>query len=128
SYLTVLRVRNADLSLRPGMTATAEITTARRENALLVPDAALRYAPPAPATQPGPSRGLVGMLLPRPPQPVQPKKAAKGGTRQVWVLREGAPAEIQVVAGLSDGQHTEITGGELEPGMEVITEAIRTPK
>ena len=128
SYLTVLRVRNADLSLRPGMTATAEITTARRENALLVPDAALRYAPPAAATQPGPSRGLVGMLLPRPPQPTQPKKAAKGGTRQVWVLREGAPAEIQVVAGLSDGQHTEITGGELEPGMEVITEAIRTPK
>jgi HlyD family secretion protein len=113
------------------MTATAEITTARRENALLVPDAALRFAPPAAAAQPGPSRGLVGMLLPRPPQPVQPKKAGdrrKGGTRQIWVLRDGAPADIQVVAGLSDGQHTEITGGDLEPGMEVITEAIRTPK
>jgi HlyD family secretion protein len=131
SYLTVLRVRNDDLSLRPGMTATAEITTARRENALLVPDAALRYAPPPAAAQQGPSRGLVGMLLPRPPQPVQPRNAAdkrKGGARHVWVLREGVPAEIQVVAGLSDGQHTEITGGELEPGMQVITEALRAPK
>jgi HlyD family secretion protein len=131
SYLTVLRVRNADLSLRPGMTATAEITTARRENALLVPDAALRFAPPAAPAQAGPSRGLVAMLLPRPPQPTQPKKAAdrrKSGARQVWVLREGVPVEVPVVAGLSDGRNTEITGGEIEPGVQVITEMIRVAK
>jgi len=45
SYLAVLAVRNEDLSLRPGMTGTAEIVTLRRENALLVPNAALRFTP-----------------------------------------------------------------------------------
>jgi HlyD family secretion protein len=43
SYLTILEVKNDALMLRPGMTATAEITTARREGALLVPNAALRF-------------------------------------------------------------------------------------
>ncbi len=47
SYQTVLAVNNDDLSLRPGMTATAEITTAQRDNVLLVPNAALRFTPPA---------------------------------------------------------------------------------
>ena len=47
SYQAILMVNNADLILRPGMTATAEITTAKRENVLLVPNAALRFTPPA---------------------------------------------------------------------------------
>ena len=45
SYLTVLAVGNDDLSLRPGMTGTAEIITLTRENVLLVPNAALRFTP-----------------------------------------------------------------------------------
>ena len=45
SYQTVLEVDNDDLSLRPGMTGTAEITTLTREQALLVPNAALRFTP-----------------------------------------------------------------------------------
>jgi len=66
SYLTVLQVDNSDLSLRPGMTATAEITTTARENALLVPNAALRFSPPAPAK--ASSGGIVAMLMPRLPR------------------------------------------------------------
>ncbi len=45
TYETVLSLDNADLSLRPGMTATAVITVKRVENCLLVPNAALRFAP-----------------------------------------------------------------------------------
>jgi len=41
TYETVLKVDNSDLSLRPGMTATADITVKKVENALLVPSAAV---------------------------------------------------------------------------------------
>jgi HlyD family secretion protein len=47
TYKTVLGVANDDLALRPGMTATARIVTANRQQVLLVPNAALRYTPPA---------------------------------------------------------------------------------
>ncbi|OGP89016.1 MAG: hypothetical protein A2156_05060 [Deltaproteobacteria bacterium RBG_16_48_10] len=41
TYETVLKVNNSDLSLRPGMTATADITVKKVENAILIPSAAL---------------------------------------------------------------------------------------
>ena len=46
TYETVLKVDNPDLSLRPGMTATADITVKKVENAILIPSAALRFTPP----------------------------------------------------------------------------------
>lgn len=46
SYPVVVEVANADLSLLPGMTASAEIVVSRREGVLRVPNAALRFAPP----------------------------------------------------------------------------------
>jgi HlyD family secretion protein len=45
TYLTYLDVDNADLSLRPGMTATATITAVERTNVMRVPNAALRFNP-----------------------------------------------------------------------------------
>ena len=122
TYKTVLSVANDDLALRPGMTATARIVTAQRENALLVPNAALRFAPPA-ATAAAPQGSIVSRLLPRPPQPQKkPAQAAPNGAPQVWVLREGQPTAIPVQAGVSNGRHTEILGGELKDGMAVIVD------
>ncbi len=46
TYKAILTIDNSDLLLRPGMTATADITVDEIENALIVPNAALRYAPP----------------------------------------------------------------------------------
>jgi HlyD family secretion protein len=68
SYKTILQVNNADLSLRPGMTATAEITATNREDVLLVPNAALRFTPPA-STDSSVQQGgsIVSRLMPRPP-------------------------------------------------------------
>lgn len=134
SYLTVLTVDNADLTLRPGMTATAEIVTARRENVLLVPNAALRFTPPAAG---GPnnskkSKSLVGSLVPRPPEgpprKAAPSKAERSSIQRVWILRDGAPAAVKIETGATNGRHTEIVGGELEPGMLVITEVMAPPK
>ncbi len=47
SYTTVVDVDNGDLKLRPGMTANASIITANRTNVLKIPNAALRFRPPA---------------------------------------------------------------------------------
>jgi HlyD family secretion protein len=61
TYETLLKVDNSDLLLRPGMTATADITVKKVEGAVLVPSAALRFTPPAPAEK-RPSRGLLGAM------------------------------------------------------------------
>jgi HlyD family secretion protein len=47
TYKAILTVDNSDLLLRPGMTATAQISVQEVTDALLVPNAALRFTPPA---------------------------------------------------------------------------------
>lgn len=125
TYTTVLRVNNDDLSLRPGMTATAVITTRKAGNAVLVPNAALRFTPPqtASAGAPASGRGLVGSLLPHPPMhEAQPAVASKAGREQkVHVLQDGQLREVAIVTGLTDGTQTEVVSGALQPGMQVVT-------
>ena len=128
TYPTLLQVDNDDLSLRPGMTATAEITTLTREDALLVPNAALRFTPPA-NTAPEKSAGLVSRLIPHAPRSAPRRATVKvtGAQQQVYVLRDGVPVPIAVTVGASDGRSTEITNGDLAPGTPVVVEATTTP-
>jgi HlyD family secretion protein len=130
SYLTVLQVGNDDLSLRPGMTGTAEITTLARDKTLLVPNAALRFTPAATAgAKEKPARGVASFLMPRlPRQTPKTKEPAKGGLQHVWVLRDGQPVAIEVKTGATNGRVTEITGGALTAGMQVITETESGPR
>ena len=129
TYKTILKVDNDDLSLRPGMTATAEVVTAERENVLLVPNAALRFTPPRPdEAQPAQSGGILASLLPRPPRGMgggrrggRVSSEKKGVPRQIWVLRDGQPVAVPVTVGNSDGRMTEVSGDGLEVGMPVIT-------
>jgi len=67
SYPVVVQVDNSDMSLLPGMTASAEIVVSRREGVLRVPNAALRFTPPGldAAATPGAGRGGFGQDLPR---------------------------------------------------------------
>jgi HlyD family secretion protein len=121
SYLTELTVNNDDLSLRPGMTATAQITVNERRNVLLVPAAALRFTPTTDDGGKTPSRSVLSRLVPRPPHRSTPKKVAiTGRERQVWVLRDGKPVAVKVTLGATDGRMYEIVSGALEPGMDVI--------
>ncbi|HTQ05569.1 MAG TPA: efflux RND transporter periplasmic adaptor subunit [Polyangiaceae bacterium] len=54
TYTAIVAVDNPDLKLRPGMTATVTIVTARREDVAAIPNAALRFKPPgAPAASGG---------------------------------------------------------------------------
>jgi len=134
TYKTILKVDNDDLSLRPGMTATAEIVTAELENALLVPNAALRFTPPPPEAAAQPRRGgdLLASLLPRPPRPSAPKRVketpAKSAAQRIWLLRDGQPVAVPVATGHSDGRMTEVSGEGLEAGALVITASASAPR
>jgi len=129
-YPTTLRVNNDDLSLRPGMTATAEILTAVHEDVLLVPNAALRFVPRTGEAKR--KKGILDALLPKPPRPESgrvPKEAKrKDAPRRVYVLKDGVPTPVEVKTGLTNGRVTEILEGELKPGMQVITDMSQPAK
>ena len=114
TYTAVLSVDNSDLLLRPGMTATADITVETVKDAVQVPNAAMRWAPPTQTTRTA-SRGagLLGLLMPRRPRRGAggpPNAVPSNGRAKVWVLRDGAPVAVPVRVGSSDGTHTAVTG------------------
>jgi HlyD family secretion protein len=197
TYDAVIDVDNADLKLRPGMTANATVNFAERDDALSIPNAALRFKPPpevlalmsdgggagqhrhhgdhgdggggsgmhggrdggggrrwrsrmdgglGAATPPG---TVADSTPPRPAgmappdggktAPLHALSAPDGGLapveetgsaeevtleeRTLYVLRDGAPHEVELVLGLSDGSYTEVVSGDLHEGDEVITDA-----
>jgi HlyD family secretion protein len=120
TYKAVLSVDNAELLLRPGMTATAMITVARIADALQVPNAALRYAPPVQSPSASRGGGLLGLILPR--RPPDAAGTVPGSGHAVWVLRDGAPNRVAIVPGDSDGRSTALRSGDLAEGDPVILE------
>ncbi len=143
TYDAVIDVDNEKLELKPGMTANVTVVWAERENVLTVPNAALRYRPPAAlagsasaGAWSGPRRGRrdeaaapSGSSSAMPPGSAWPRSPPDDGEvrpepKAVWVLRNGKPERIRVRTGITDGTSTEITDGELQEDDEVITEAI----
>ena len=135
TYTTSLKVDNADLSLRPGMTATATITATERRGVLRVPNTALRFTPasaqgPQAAAAGGTGSSLVSRMLPRPPATAgrRPPGAAGRGApapqqqHQIWILEADQPVSISVQTGISDGRQTEVSGPQLREGLRVITD------
>jgi HlyD family secretion protein len=121
TYKAVLAIDNADLLLRPGMTATAEIKVNTVTDALLVPNAALRYTPAdgAGADQ----RSFLQRLMPGPPQIAQTNRPVETGReRTIYLLRDGKAVATQVEIGVTDGSRTEIMKGELQAGDQVIVD------
>ncbi|MBK1701798.1 efflux RND transporter periplasmic adaptor subunit [Thiococcus pfennigii] len=130
TYKTILAVDNESLLLRPGMTATAEITVTRLQDVVLVPNTALRFKPPAATEEEessGGGGGLVGMFLRPPTSTTKPvtRPDADGGS-QVWLLEDGRPKAVTVQTGPTDGIVTQIIDGDLAPGTPVVVDAVRT--
>lgn len=122
TYEAILSVDNKDGVLRPGMTATATIVTVHRSDAVLVPNAALRFKPPSTSSGHGGPPGLRmfagrrgGGGAPK------PKKAEDPNAPHVWVLSHNRPKRLTVKTGVSDGQVTEVLSG-LKPGQKVIVD------
>lgn len=118
-YEARLTVDNASGLLRPGMTATANISTDSTEVQLTVPNGALRFEPPEEEEAGGLNLQEDNFGLER-----EEERASIGaGSRQtIYVLEEDNELrEIMVTTGLSDGRRTIVTSSELEAGMKVVT-------
>ncbi len=124
TYTGVLAVDNSDLSLRPGMTASAEIASEQRKDVLTVPIAALQYRPAA--TGSGPT--LASALTPRMPRFGSPqrRRSTNPGAQQIWILRGKSPVAVEVKVGASNGRDVEVAGEGLTAGELVITGAAPT--
>jgi HlyD family secretion protein len=125
TYKAVLSIDNSRLLLRPGMTATADITVQQVSDALLVPNAALRCGPPEPKQEDDSDQGIVSKILPHRPRretitPHEPDTA----DRILWVLRDGEPVAVSVTTGATDGTRTQILSGELRAGDKVIVDTL----
>ena len=102
------------------MTATAEIVTQEIDQALAVPNAALRYQPPRATGSQGFS--ITNVFMPRMPRFEKSSSGVNAeGERSLWVLDNGVPREVKVKTGASDGQNTVVLSGELKEGDAIIT-------
>jgi len=126
TYETILSVDNSELLLRPGMTATADILVKQIKDALLVPNAALRFNPQKLEQQKTSGGGLVSSLIPRPPSgPKQREDTGKANNhQQVWVLRNEQVMAIAVTTGSTNSIETEIISGDLDLETNVIIDTI----
>ena len=122
TYQTVLTVDNAERLLQPGMTATAEITVTEVTGALLVPNAALRFTPPAAQQQAG--GGF--RLLPRPPGAGRRDRSNEDAAPHVWTESGTELRSIDVTLGPTDGKVTVMRGGDLTAGTPVIVDLAAT--
>ena len=121
TYETVLEVDNSELLLRPGMTATAEIVTTNIQDAILIPNAALRFTPPgetlpgAPAA-PQQQRGALSAIMPQmPPRRNAGNQQQSNATRRMgraWILEADKPVLVMFRPGATDGRVTQV----LPPG------------
>lgn len=129
TYETLLSVDNPDLTLIPGMTATAKIIVKEVTGALLIPNAALRFTPPP--IREGEEKkntGLLGALLPRRPRRKPSREGTEGlqknNQRSVWTLTDNQPVQVPVTIGDTDGMVTEVLAGEIKEGTSLITEMV----
>jgi len=103
TYDVVVGVENPDLRLKPGMTANVSIVVARKDQVVKVPNSALRFKPPQAAVA----------------TPAGGGDAA--AARTVWIMgASGDPESVAVQSGISDGAFTEIVGGSLHEGDQII--------
>lgn len=117
TYPTVVVVENPALKLRPGMTATVTVTSARHTGVTRVPNAALRYLPGAFSS--ANDGGVPGASGPR-------RTVGADGVRHgtVHLLRNGRPTPVDVVVGIIDETLTEVTAPGVTAGVQVVTDEI----
>jgi HlyD family secretion protein len=117
-FKVVVTLTNPPAELRPGLSATAKITTAQRQNVLTIPIQALSMRTAA-SLKPGPATGTVNAASTgdTPANPQDP------GTQGVFLMRhQGSKLESQfvpVTTGITGATDIEVTGG-LKEGDEIV--------
>lgn len=102
TYEVVISAPNADLKLKPGLTANVTIYTAERKGVLSVPSKALRFTP---------QKGTVDKMK------IVDVANAKN---KVWTIEGNSIVAHKVNIGMTDGTNTQIVGGIAE-GTKVVT-------
>ena len=126
AYTARLTVANPDLTLRPGMTATADIVTTERQGVLLVPNAALRFTPAAAGAAKS-GGGVTDVLVPRGRRgggggAARQATIGRGSRQAIYVLgADNQPQRLSVTVGDSNGTLTMVSGAGVRPGLKVIT-------
>lgn len=110
TYEVVISAPNADLKLKPGLTANVTIYTQERSGVLAVANKALRFTP---------TKETVGKDM---------KIVDCKGKNKVWTLSDKTLTAHSVTIGQTDGVHTEIIKG-IKKGQKIVTEIIvNTPE
>lgn len=143
TYNVIISVENPEMLLMPGMTAYVSITTAQRDDALLVPNAALRFRPlepvarvdklSTPEVKTGDKNSTVKDSNVKKPEAAKSpdknridKKAAEmqtqGSTSTIYVLENGQPKPLKIKTGITDNRYTEVVGSEFDERINVIVE------
>ena len=108
TYTVVVSVDNSDLMLKPGMTANVSIITAEVDNALSVPNQALRFVPPDNAKISASKDGKDGK-----------RKNFKG--QGLWRQnKDGSIYITEVKTGITDGNRTEIISKDITENTPII--------
>ena len=102
TYEVVISAPNADLKLKPGLTANVTIYTAERKGVLSVPSKALRFIP---------QKETVGKMK---------IVDAANAKNKVWTIEGNSIVAHKVNIGMTDGTNTQIVGGIAE-GTKVVT-------
>lgn len=147
NYTVIIDVENKDLKLRPGMTANVKILIDKRENALRIPNQSLRFKPDpedkrfakameemqkrreefAKRRQQEGGTGGFGFFQAPGGQRSTGTNSPAGNRAIIWVLDENKnPKPAFVRLGITDGNYTEVIGGNIKEGDEIITGYIFT--
>jgi HlyD family secretion protein len=128
TYETILNVDNSNLLLRPGMTATADITVKEIKDAILVPNAALRFNPSKEKEEVSSSGGsIISKLLPHSPRHRAKQRedvAADKKQQRVWTVQNGELIPIDITVGSTNGIMTEVTSGNVEAGIKLVIDIV----
>lgn len=138
TYDAVIDVDNAELKLKPGMTANVTFIYAERDGAVRIPNAALRFRPPpqllarvqrdhgatvGERRRRGAALPANASAAPLADTAQQSREQESPDRRTVWVLRGELPEMIPVKIGISDGSVSEVVEGSLQAGDRVIIDA-----
>jgi HlyD family secretion protein len=122
TFPVVVTVDNSSGRLMPYMTANLQFEVNQHDDAVLVPNAALRWKPQVQSVVPEAREEYVKSLHHHP----TPKKDKHDGDRDkqargtVWVTEGAFVRPVRLKLGLTDGTHTEILGEGLEEGKELV--------
>ena len=127
TYDAVVRIDNKELLLKPGMTANVQFLVSEKEDALTVPNMALRFKPPEEKNE---AQELLRQEQGRAAPPVVQRRTSRSGgggaesrrVRQVkiYVLKDGKAQPVEVQLGITDGSKTEVISDKLAENDPVI--------